>query len=270
VETRGYPAVVTVVERRGALEVDRLVGLDKLGADVVVTTRRGGVSAAPYDTLNLGDHVGDDDAAVAENRRRLASAMGVGTERLVIVRQVHGADVVRVDGDDSPDAPPAADAIVTTDPSVAICVLVADCVPVVLLDPIAHVLAVVHAGWRGTAARAVGHAVEAMRAAGAVPDRCHAAMGPCISAHGYQVGDEVATALREAGCATAIGPDGTGRYLADLAMATRTLLVGAGLAEDRIAGPMAATDGGVRYFSDRAARPCGRFALVARLQGSGS
>lgn len=259
-----------VVERRGGLEVERLVGLAVHGADVVVTTRHGGVSAAPYDTLNLGDHVGDDAACVAENRRRLAAAMRVPPERLVMVRQVHGADVVWVAGDGASDTRLEADVLLTTDPSVAICVLVADCVPVVLLDPVAGVLGVVHAGWRGTAARAVVHAVASMRAAGAVPGRCHAAMGPCISALGYQVGDEVAAALRDAGCGAAIAPDGTGRHLADLAAATRTLLVGAGLADDRISSPPAATDGGVRYFSDRAARPCGRFALVARLVRAGS
>jgi hypothetical protein len=105
---------------------------------------------------------------------------------------------------------------------------------------------------------------------GAQPARCRAAMGPCISTTGYQVGDDVAAALAAAGCATAVVPDGTGRHLADLADAARTQLVDAGLREERVDLPTSWTDGGTRFFSDRARRPCGRFALAARLAHPGS
>lgn len=251
-----------VIERRGPLEVVRLRHLAAVGADVVVTTRVGGVSAPPYDTLNLGDHVGDVAGAVAENRHRLAGAMAVDTGALAIARQVHGTGAVVVRrGEPIGDA----DVLVTTDDSIAICVLVADCVPIVLFDPVARVLCVAHAGWRGTASCVAAVAVDAMAALGARPARTCAALGPCISQAAYQVGDDVAEALAAARCATAVVPDGKGRHLADLAAATRTQLLGAGLRDEMIDLPTSRTDGGSRFFSDRAQRPCGRFALAARL-----
>lgn len=264
---RGYPARVSALaEHRDGLEVLHLSGFEALGADVIVTSRAGGVSAAPYDTCNLGDHVGDDPAAVRENRRRLAAALGVEDGGVAIARQVHGTGVVVVEGGTDLGALGDADVLVTTDDSIAVCVLVADCVPVVLLDPVAGVLGVAHAGWRGTAARVAVAAVGAMAALGAEPDRCRAAMGPCISRRAYQVGDDVAAALCAAGCASSVVTDGSGRYLADLAEATRTHLVDAGLRAPNVELPMSWTDGGVTHFSDRAERPCGRFALAARLR----
>jgi YfiH family protein len=227
-----------------------------------VTTRGGGVSAGPYASLNLGDHVGDDPAAVAENRRRLAVALGVAADDLAVVRQVHGATAAVVDATTRPEE---ADALVTTDPTVALCVLVADCVPIVVLDPAAQVLAVVHAGWRGTAAGVVASTLAQMAELGAEPQRCVAAMGPCISGTGYQVGEEVAAALHDAGCAAAVRPDGAGRFLADLSVACRLQLAARGVPATSVVLPTAFTDGGRRFFSDRAARPCGRFALAARL-----
>jgi polyphenol oxidase len=262
--------VQELVERRSELEVLRLVGIGALGADAIVTTRVGGVSDAPYDTLNLGDHVGDDPVAVRENRRRLAVAMGVSASGLAVARQVHGTGVVVVHRDADLDALGDADMLVTTDDAIALCILVADCVPIVVVDPIAKVLCVAHAGWRGTASRVAVAAVEAMTALGAQPARCHAAMGPCISARAYQVGDEVAEALCDAGSAHAVVPDGTGRFLADLAGAQRTQLVAAGLCADHVTPPTSWTDGGKRFFSDRAERPCGRFALTARLRSPAS
>ena len=156
------PAIEHDVEARpgdGPLELVGLASIQALGAEAVVTTRRGGVSGGPYASLNLGDHVGDDPTAVAENRRRLAGFFGVATDALVVVRQVHGATAAIVDAATRPNE---ADALVTADPRVVVCVLVADCVPVVVLDPTARVLAVVHAGWRGTVAGVVGATVERM------------------------------------------------------------------------------------------------------------
>ncbi|HEV3212154.1 MAG TPA: polyphenol oxidase family protein [Acidimicrobiales bacterium] len=263
----GVAAVREVVEARGHLEVVRLERIAEVGADAIATTRVGGVSAPPYDTLNLGDHVGDDPAAVAENRRRLADAMGVAVEHLAIARQVHGTGVAvaRV-GTHVGDA----DVLVTTDDEVAVAILVADCVPIVLCDPDARVLCVVHAGWRGIASSVARVAVRAMSELGARPARCRAAMGPCVSVTAYEVGDDVADALAAVGCATAVVPDGTGRHRADLAGAARAQLVDAGLRAERVDLPTSWTDGGTRFFSDRARRPCGRFALAARLAHAGS
>lgn len=232
------------------------------GADVAVTTREGGVSVAPYDQLNLADHVGDDPRAVAENRRRLAATLGVRPDALAIARQVHGAAVAHA-------APGAvlgdADALVTTEPSVVLCTLVADCVPIALVDAAAQVLATVHAGWRGVRDGVVTEALSAMLDAGAAPDRVRALLGPCISARAYQVGDDVADALDAAGLGHVVVPDGTGRFLADLAEGVTTQLERGGVPRRHVVAPFAVTDGGATYFSDRARRPCGRFALVARL-----
>jgi len=252
-------------EVRSGLEVLVFSPLD--GVDAVVTTRAGGVSTAPYDTLNLADHVGDDRVRVAENRARLAEAMGVCDDDLVFARQTHGVDVANVErGGQSAEA----DVLVTADPDLALCILVADCVPLLVCDPEAQVLALAHAGWRGTAAGAAGAAVRAALDLGADADRLVALVGPRISAEAYQVGPEVEAALREAGDADAVRPDGSGRFLADLGRANARQLATAGVAAERIFVSSEATDGGRRFFSDRAQRPCGRFALSARLRAGAS
>ncbi|MFZ0251630.1 MAG: laccase domain-containing protein, partial [Acidimicrobiales bacterium] len=129
-----------------------------LGAEVAVTTRHGGRSVAPYDTLNLGLHVGDDPAAVVENRARAAGGFGASLDDLVFARQVHGATATVVGAEDrgrgtrsEDDALPHTDIVVTTSHRLTLAILVADCLPLALVDPAAGVLAAVHAGWRGTA-----------------------------------------------------------------------------------------------------------------------
>lgn len=247
-----------------------------VGADVAVTTRVGGVSGAPYDTLNLGLHVGDDAADVVANRERAAAAFGVGLGEMVFARQVHGAGAVLVGGDDAGrgaraehDAVAEADVLVTATPGVTLVILVADCVPLALVDPVARVLAVVHAGWRGTAAGVVGAALDAMRGAGAEAARVWAWVGPGVAADRYQVTDEVrealAGAVRPAALADGVArADGPGRWLVDLAAANRQQLRARGVPVERIYD-CGVTTADERLFSDRAARPCGRFALLARL-----
>src|ERR1043165_1984831 len=114
----------------------------------VVTTRAGGVSAGPYDSFNLGDHVGDDPEAVAANRRRLARDLTLADDHVVWMEQVHGRTVTVVDGPRTAAAE-ATDALVTAEPGVAVAVLVADCVPVLLADPAAGVVGAGHAGGVG-------------------------------------------------------------------------------------------------------------------------
>jgi copper oxidase (laccase) domain-containing protein len=133
------------------------------------------------------------------------------------------------------------------------------------VDPEARVLVAAHAGWRGTANRVAAVAVRTAAELGAEPRRCHAAIGPCISQAGYQVGGEVVAALVDAGAGHCIVPDGSGRHLADLRAANVTHLVEAGLPLEHIIATSSSTDGGSTFFSDRAQRPCGRFALSARL-----
>jgi YfiH family protein len=246
---------------RTSLGADVLEGFAPLGVRALLTTRAGGVSTGPYESLNLGGHVGDDPAAVAENRSRLAAAMGFDLDALVIANQVHGADVAVVGrGDDPGDV----DVLATTDPSIALCVLVADCVPAVVADPAAGVLAVVHAGWRGVAARTMAAGIDAAVSLGATPASCHVYLGPRISQASYEVGDEVAAAFRAAGCGDDVVAAGD-RHRADLAGACVRQLLACGVLAEHVTVSHAVTDGGDRYFSDRAQRPCGRFAIAARL-----
>jgi len=248
----------------------------KVGADVAVTTRRGGVSTPPYDTLNLGLHVGDDAADVVANRGRAAGAFGAGLGELVFARQVHGAAAVVVDSGDAgrgaraeDDAVADADVLVTSTPGVTLVILVADCVPLAFVDPVAGVLAVVHAGWRGTAVGVVGAALDAMAERGADAARVRAWVGPGVAADRYQVGDEVRDGLAAAVGPAALDervarPDGPGHWLVDLAAANRQQLRLRGVPSGQI-HDCGVTTADERFFSDRAARPCGRFALLARL-----
>ncbi|MGY1603464.1 peptidoglycan editing factor PgeF [Geodermatophilus sp. SYSU D00815] len=152
----------------------------------VVTDRRGGRSASPYDTFNLGAHVGDDPVAVAANRERLARELGVPGERLVWMTQVHGAGVAVVDGPQ--DAPvPDTDALVTAERGLVLCVLVADCVPVLLSDAEAGVVAAVHAGREGVRQEVVPAALAAMGRLGARPATTTALLGPAVCGACYEV-----------------------------------------------------------------------------------
>jgi YfiH family protein len=165
------------------------------GGHYATTDRYGGVSAPPYDELDLGDHVGDDPAAVAENRARLAAAVGLPADRLVFMAQVHGSDVAVVDGPTA-DHPPTADALITREADLGLVVLVADCVPVVLATRRSDVIAVAHAGRKGVAGGIVPATVDAMRALGARPERMVAVVGPAVCGACYEVpaamADEVA------------------------------------------------------------------------------
>ena len=172
-----------------------------VSAEWLFTDRRDGASAEPYAALNLGGSVGDDAAAVAANRARVAGWLG--SERLALVRQVHGCDVVRLR--DYPDEPPAADAVVTDRADLPVATQVADCVPILLADLRVGQVAAVHAGWRGLAAGVVGAALDAMSCEGPV----HAWIGPAICAGCYEVGaevrDEVAAVAPEAASVTRSG-----------------------------------------------------------------
>jgi len=152
----------------------------------VVTDRRGGRSRAPYDSFNLGDHVGDDAGDVAANRARLAAELRVPAGHLVWMRQVHGTGVAVVDGP-RPEPVPDTDALVTATPGVVLCVLVADCVPVLLADAEAGVVAAVHAGREGVRAGVVPAALAAMRDLGARPASTTALLGPAVCGADYEV-----------------------------------------------------------------------------------
>jgi YfiH family protein len=240
-----------------------------------VTTRAGGVSSGPYASANLALHVGDADGDVLENRSRAAAAFGVALDDCVFAEQAGGTaatrvfDAMRGRGARSlSGALPGTDALVTTDPGAVLVILVADCVPIVLYDAAARVLALVHAGWRGTVSGVIPTAVALMGAAGADPSRVVAAIGPTISAETYQVGADVGEAARSAFGADAprvLVPDGTGRFLLDLVGAARMQLAQCGLDTARVHTASMTTGADTPFFSHRADEPCGRFAVMARL-----
>jgi polyphenol oxidase len=176
----------------------------------VSTTRAGGVSAPPFDTFNLGDHVGDDPAAVAANRARLAGAIGLA-DRVVWMNQVHGDRVGVVDGPRD-NAVDDTDALVTSTPRLALAVVTADCVPVLMADARAGVIAAVHAGRVGAQRGVVTRAVEAMLGLGAQVGDISVLLGPAVSGRNYEVpaamADEVEAALPGSRTTTATGTPG--------------------------------------------------------------
>lgn len=261
------------IRRVGDLDVHVWPQATDLGVDALITTCEGGVSGGPYRSLNLGLHVGDDPSAVRENRRRAARALGAGTDELVVANQVHGVEVAVVTADDSGrgacdthDAIDGTDALVTRTAGPVLVTLVADCAPILLVDPTARVLATVHAGWRGAVAGAVAAAVRTMESLGAHRAGIFAWIGPTVDAATYEVGPEVAEAARDAlgeHVSAALQPMGE-RWRFDVAEANRVQLLTAGVRDDHVhRSPYTTGDG--RFFSDRAARPCGRFGLLARL-----
>lgn len=157
----------------------------------VTTTRAGGVSAPPFESFNMGDHVGDDPAAVAVNRARLAAAVGLGDDGIVWMNQVHGDRVVTVDGPVS-GAVADADGLVTTNPRLALAVVTADCVPVLMADARAGVVAAVHAGRVGAQKGIVERAIEVMVRKGARVEDVSVLLGPAVSGVNYEVPDDMA------------------------------------------------------------------------------
>ncbi|QKW27094.1 peptidoglycan editing factor PgeF [Streptomyces seoulensis] len=157
------------------------------GAHFAFTDRWGGVSAVPYEELNLGGAVGDDPGAVRANRERAAESLGLDPARVVWMNQVHGNDVAEVDGPWTTEPVPAVDGLVTATRSLALAVLTADCVPVLLADPVAGVVGAAHAGRPGMVAQVVPAAVEAMASLGAEPARIVARTGPAVCGRCYEV-----------------------------------------------------------------------------------
>lgn len=148
--------------------------------------RTTGASLPPYDSGNLADHVGDDPEHVRANRAALASAVGVRGNQVVAMAPVHGNDVGQVVAP-SADPVPEVDALVTTVAGIALLVVAADCVPIVLADGVAGVVAVVHAGWRGVLSDVVGATLDSMLELGAEPGRMRAIAGPAICGQCYDV-----------------------------------------------------------------------------------
>jgi len=225
------------------------------GLRVVSTLRVGGVSEAPYASLNLGSHVGDAAPAVAENRRRLRAALDLPAEPSWL-RQVHGT---RILGPDDAASGGEADGAVARGPGVVLAVLTADCLPVVLASRTGPAVAVAHAGWRGLAAGVLEAALEAL---GGNPADTEAWLAPGIGRGHYVVGDDVRAAFAGSpGADVAFSRDGD-RWHCDLAALARARLTAAGVAavSDSRACTCARPE---RFFSHRRDGPTGRMATLA-------
>lgn len=213
--------------------------------------RRGGVSTGIYASLNAGPGSGDRPDAVATNRARIAAAIGApGPDALLSCHQVHGTDVIQPT---APwDRPPQADAMVTDRPGLALCVLTADCAPLLMADPVAGVIAAVHAGWKGALAGVAEAALDAMVARGADPGRIAAAIGPCIQVESYEVGPEFRDRFLDgAPWSDALFHPGKGdRWHFDLPGFLRNRLVRAGVGAVECVGPDTCTACD-DYFSNR-------------------
>lgn len=219
------------------------------------TSRRGGSSVAPFDTLNLGLAVGDDPSVVARNRAVLDDWAGAP---VVYATQVHGTGVVVLT---EPTDVGEADALVSTSPDVAVAVLVADCVPVLLADASSGVVAAVHAGRRGLAAGVLQWAVAAMVGAGADVGRIRAATGPAIAGRSYEVPaelrDEVADVVPETYATTSWGTPAL-----DLPAGAVAVLGRLGIRDVLVSDRDTYTDGDL--YSFRRSSRTGRFAGVVR------
>lgn len=224
------------------------------------TTRAGGVSDGPYAALNLGAHVGDDPAAVAENRRRLAAALDLPGEPAWLA-QVHGTRVVQA----RPGGSPAeADAAVTREPGVVCAVLTADCLPVLLASRGGDEVAAVHAGWRGLADGVVAAALDAMETP---PAELLAWLGPAIAQPAFEVGGEVRERFlrRDPVNAAFFAANDRGRWQADLAGLARRELEAAGVMVS--GGGFCTHDEAERFFSYRRDGDCGRQATLIWIRG---
>lgn len=196
------------------------------GITAGVSTRNGGPDGSPFG-MNLSFSVGDSADHVTQNRARFFGALGIGMDELAFMQQVHGSRVTRVDAS---GVYPACDGMITDQPRLFLCVTVADCVPVFIVDRAVHALAVVHAGWRGTAARIVCSAIEALGAAyGALPSRMEAFIGPAAGGCCYEVGVEVVRAFDPAFVTVR-----NGRSFADLKACNMEQLKASGVPEKGI------------------------------------
>lgn len=218
-------------------------------SDLVIaeSTRHGGVSPAPYHSLNVGWSTEDDPDNTAENRRRLLDALGFEPSQLASSHQVHGNEVLTVE---SPGRYDGYDALITREAGILLAVSVADCVPVLVYDVATKAVAAIHAGWRGTVAGIVAKTIQGMQSEfGTKPADCYAFIGTCIDECSFEVNADVADHF--AGEFKRWDP-ALGKFFIDLKQANKAQLLSAGLAEAHIAvSPYSTVTHNADYFSHR-------------------
>ncbi|MFM6992927.1 MAG: peptidoglycan editing factor PgeF [Rhodoferax sp.] len=233
------------------------------------STRTGGVSTAPFDSLNLGTHVGDTPQAVSTNRANLQAALGV---RPLYLDQIHGTDVHRAERLSVDGA--CADGSWTAETGLACTVMVADCLPILLCTSDGDRVAALHAGWRGLAGNGgadgsalgiVENFLQEQKTWGIDAVRWMAWLGPCIGPQAFEVGDEVRTAFMHGAeiAQQAFTAHGAGKWRADLALLARQRLQAAGVNQiygNDSTAPWCTVGNPLRFFSHRRDRVSGRFA----------
>jgi YfiH family protein len=252
--------------RRGGLSFVQAQGLG-VHVNAMATTRFGGMSQPPYDSLNLGEHVHDDPVAVRENRTLLRQWL---PGEPVWLNQVHGRAVFDADTSltqqDDRSVVPTADAAVTTLPGRVLAVLTADCMPVVLASEGGEVVGIAHAGWRGLAEGVLETTVEAMRKKCLEPVKICAWIGPCIGPDAFQVGSEVRARFMETAAELAIyfsaDPSADGKWLADLPAIAMWQLEQLGIADARWCGLCTVADTQHCFYSYRREGHTGRMATL--------
>jgi YfiH family protein len=250
--------------------------LDKqLPVICATSTRSGGVSSKPYESLNLAYHVNDDPNNVTDNRQRFCNELGIDVNTLVLARQVHGDNIEIVESKDAgrgaysiEDAIPDTDAMITTSKSISIGILTADCVPVMIFDPVKSAIGAVHAGWKGTILMLPAKTILKMKESfGTDPSDCMVALGPSIGHCCYEVGEELITQFDKAFGA---GKCTTGNKL-DLPQAVKLQLVGVGVKKDNISSNSDCTACNLDlFYSHRAENGVtGRMMSLVRMKADG-
>lgn len=230
-----------------------------------VSGREGGTSPSPFDSLNLSFSAGDDPEHVIENRRRVANAMGVELDHLLFVSQCHSSDVVMVRSKEDAGGQIHADALVTDVKGLCICVMGADCVPVLVHDRVKNVVAAVHAGWKGTVASILTKTLAKMKSEyGCKMENLHIGIGPSISQAKYEVGEEVYLQFKEL-----FGADAdlifeyrptSNKYFPDLWLANKMQAIKMGVVESNIENAAICTYSNpeeffsARYFKNKTGR----------------
>lgn len=255
----------------GSLRLYQFESLDHPHLIHGVFTRRGGVSHESWRSLNVGATVGDDPEHVAENRSRLFRALDRRPESVYEVWQVHSARVVVVEEPRGETPIEKADALVTNQPHVTLLMRFADCVPILVFDPVRHAVGMAHAGWLGTTRKVAAELVKTMQQTyGCQQSDMRAAIGPSIAVHHYAVGPEVEQAVHKAFGAEA------GRHLQqvngnvhfDLWSANRSLLEGEGVHQIETCGLCSACDTADWYSHRAQAGMTGRFGMAVALRSA--
>ncbi len=230
------------------------------------STRHGGVSSAPFDSLNLSVHTKDIPENTAENRRRFWQTLGITEDQVATTHQVHSNEILTVT---TPGNYEGYDALVTRQPGIALAVTVADCTPVLIYDNRQRAIAAIHAGWRGTVGEIAWKTVLKMQEEfGTEPVDCLAYVGTCIDKCSFEVGDEVATHFS---VAHKYFNQKSGKFFVDLKKANRDQLVKVGLADSNIQlSPYSTVLNNDDYFSHRLEKgQTGRMLACISMAGKG-